>query len=85
MSYSRFFKEKAIIELIKSITNKHSIEYFNLSFNPVKESQKIDFANALKNFIVASKSLTHLNLSACGLNGQNAIILFSSLRKSKTL
>ncbi|CDW71199.1 UNKNOWN [Stylonychia lemnae] len=72
-------------QLLKSCASKHSLEYFNLSFNPVKESLKTDFANAIKSFILQSLSLTHFNLSACGLQGQNALIVFSSLRKAKTL
>jgi hypothetical protein len=90
LSYGHFFKAHALAELLRAFEkagNSNSIQQLNLSFNPViKELERVPFAQALCSFIGSSMSLTHLNISACGLSDNKLVMqIFQGVRKSKTL
>jgi hypothetical protein len=40
---------------------------------------------AISKFIEDSKTLVHINLSACGIEGEQAVGVFMSVKKSKSI
>jgi len=56
-----------------------------LAFNPLKEKHRSEYVDSINKFIRQSKSLIHINLSACELQKEAALSIFGSVKKSKTL
>lgn len=70
-----FIKGQGCVDLAEALTANERVYVFDCSFNSFGSSEKNASAKALKNMMVANKSLLHVDLSHNGFKLQDCKIL----------